>query len=116
MSPQTYAGLVLTVAESPDASVMGLPMTALQKSGFLPNSGAKGSAHLCAGPVSTNTKCVTFVVACTHAGLSQKEEILTLEPAEALDSHQNDASGSSNRGGETDCRLGAIVISNSEPN
>ncbi len=82
MSPQTYAGLVLTVAESPDASVMGLPMTALQQSGFLPNSGAKDSAHLCAGLVSTNTKCVTFAAVCIHADLLQKEELL-----DALDNH-----------------------------
>ena len=93
---QIYVGPALTVAESPGAFAMGLPMTALQQSGSLLNSGAKDSARLYAGLANTNMKCVTFSAVCIHADLLKKEELLIQALKDPLHGHLNDACASSN--------------------
>jgi len=70
---QVYAGLALTVAESPDVFVTGQQTTVLQKPGSHPKSGALANAHHFAGPVSTNMDCATFAAVCIRADHLPKE-------------------------------------------
>ena len=102
---QIYAGLALTAAESPDASVTGQQTTVLQKPGSHPNSGALANAHHFAGPVSTSTSCVIFAAVCIHADRLPKEASPIPEPADHLLECLSETCILINHEGESVCRL-----------